>query len=153
MVKPALSHFRSLVPKTSLFRLALIYVTSTCAVLVASVLPILPFIWTQGREKVTIKWHVRTVPYLYIALWPLQFAMESPSFTEQTSCVSCYSRVCKCCFTHTRKWCLTADEKSWTCRNWETFILCLLFWGCVPGTFRPPGRYRIPFNFFLLSYV
>lgn len=59
MVKPALSHFCSLVPKTSLFRLALIYVTFTCAVLVASVLPILP--------------------YLYIALWPCNLPWKVPA--------------------------------------------------------------------------
>lgn len=151
MVKPVLSCFQSLIPKTSLFRLALIFVKCACAVLVASVLPILPFTWTQWREKVTMKWHVGTVSYLCVALWPLQFAVESPGFTEQTSCVSCYSRVCTCCFTHRRMWCLTADEESWTHRNWETFIPHSLFWGHMPDTFRPPERCRIPFIFFLLS--
>lgn len=32
----------------------------------------------------TAKWHVRTVYYLYVAFWPLQFAMESLRFSQST---------------------------------------------------------------------
>lgn len=92
-----------------------------------------------GEKRQRLSWLVKTVSSLCVALWCLQFAVKSPGFAEQTSCVSCYSRMCKCCLIHTREWCLTADEKNWMCRNWEMFILRSLFW-YLPATSRPPGR-------------